>query len=214
MDGLANFNLVLIGTNFPIDKVDLSDFKVGGERLQERLRLPIAVQASRGEYALDLLPDRFQIAVVNAAVNEARVDAIIEAARTFIEEYAGRRSVAAVGHNFSGAAVNEHAEGTSLVRSLTWHEAIDDLLRSTIETKPTLQIGFRRGNETQATLRLEGTPDAEKFAFDFNFHFAMNDAEQKQTVYDAINALPASYDAASSILGQLTTFDPSNLGSR
>lgn len=210
MDSIGNFNIVLLGANFPVDKVDLSEFRVGDQRLQERLRLPIAVQASSAEYAVELLPDRVQIAAVNCPVTDTRIEALISAARSFIEEYAGRRSVVAVGHNFAGAASNSHVEGRELIRHLTWHEAILGILGSTVDPTAVLQLMFRRGNETQAGLRLEPGSVADQFAYDFNFHFAMNDREQKNTVYDAINLFSDSHAAASSILDRLTTFDPSN----
>ena len=60
---LVNFALVVLGENFPVTTLDLRDFEFRHRKLRETLRLPLIMQAESDSVRLQVLAERFEIAV-------------------------------------------------------------------------------------------------------------------------------------------------------
>ncbi len=207
MEELRNFNIVLAGSNFPVQQIDLDDFSFLGRPLRAGLRVPVALQAIAGEFRLDVLEERFQVSVVNASPTPDKIGTLQEAARTFINEYAGRKAITAVGHNFQGTATTQLGTGTELLKRLTWRRALAGVIGSTTDPVLSLGVRFRRGFETTSLLRLEAsTDDASRFFYDLNFSFSMvgEEAQIKFTAFEALDAFNTSLAVGNEIVDGLS----------
>ncbi|UYL86882.1 hypothetical protein SEA_RAVENCO17_29 [Gordonia phage RavenCo17] len=96
--GILNFNIVLLGSNLPVDSIDLSDFSFRHRELTETLRVPVALQAEARGVKLSIFGERFEVAVVDPYDVPKDANHLVEMATTFFE-YVGPRSITATGHN-------------------------------------------------------------------------------------------------------------------
>ena len=203
MDVLRNFNIVLAGNNFPVQQIELDDFSFLGRPLKPKLRVPVALQAVAGEFRLEVFEERLQVSVVDASPTPDKIGALQQAARTFINEYAGRKAITAVGHNFQGMAPTRLGTSAELLRRLAWRRALADVIGSTTDPVLSLGVRFRRGFETTALLRLEASiDDASQFFYDLNFSFSMVGEEEqaKFTTLEALDAFNTSLAAGTEMI--------------
>jgi hypothetical protein len=188
---LRSFNIVLAGSNFPVQQIELDDFSFLGRPLRPGLRIPVALQAVAGEFRLEVFEERLQVSVVDASATPDKIAALQEAARTFINEYAGRKAITAVGHNFQGTATTQLGTGTELLKRLAWRRALAGIIASTADPVLSLGVRFRRGFETTSLLRVEASiDDTSRFFYDLNFSFSMT-GEEGQAKFSALEALDA-----------------------
>lgn len=99
MPELQDLNIVFIGGQPKISQLDLADFEFFGAQIEERIRLPIAIQLTAGPFRLEMLPERSLIGLKGDADDDQRA-ALIKNAEVLLKDYLGRRSVTAVGLNF------------------------------------------------------------------------------------------------------------------
>lgn len=124
MHGLRLCNVVLVGDSFPVAQIDLSDFSFPAGTPEPRFRIPVVVQGGVGEYSVEVTPDRFQVTSEGKAT-QFRLAALQEATRDFVRDYAGRKSVLAMGHNFVGSfsPPTGTADARSFLQRLAWTPA-------------------------------------------------------------------------------------------
>lgn len=106
---IANFNVVLVGENFPVQTVQVRDFTYRGRQLQEQLRMGPALQAGTRGVTVTILPDRFQVAVTDPddiAIQAAGVRELVAVFR----DYIGRRSATHLGHNAQVTFASDYYE--------------------------------------------------------------------------------------------------------
>jgi len=101
MIGLDSFNIVVVGA-FQVQELDYNDFEFHGQRVAERLRIPPVLQAGVAEYMIELVPGRFQVRAAAPKATAHRMQPIVAAAERFVDDYAGRRTIQLIGHNFAG----------------------------------------------------------------------------------------------------------------
>lgn len=183
---LTSFNLVLTGDNFPVSSIKVSDFTFRHRNLKEILRIPVALQAENDVVSLQVLADRFQVAVMTPDHVPTQAAGIQEMANTFLE-YVGRRTLTAVGHNIQWVLSGSEARKAAFVDSLTRKETLSSVLGSD-DYGADLTLLFTRGTESQARMLVQ-TSSPGDVTLDFNFHFDLSDGG---SVADALNALEDS----------------------
>lgn len=96
--GMQNFNIVLIGSNIPVQNIELNDFRFRGRPLNAAVRIPVALEAEARGVKLTILPERFQAAVTEPLDPATDADNLVEMTQAFFD-YVGPRSFTATGHN-------------------------------------------------------------------------------------------------------------------
>lgn len=197
---LRSINIVLVGENLPVDVVDVHDFSVPGYSLREELRVPVALQARGGPFSLHVVPDRFQVAVElhDREVGQHELQALASCAGIYLE-YAGRRSLTAVGHNVHGSVPVEPGSKEHIMR----HFVDYGFLRSYTEVESPvvdLRLIYSLGAETRLTHQIQGGESPDEFKLDFNFHFRLK-SDDSLSPTEAIEELPQSARLAGEKLG-------------
>jgi hypothetical protein len=95
---MQNFNIVLVGSNIPVQNIELDDFRFRGRPLQAALRMPVALEAEARGGKLTILPERFQVAVTEPLEPAGDANSLVEMTQAFFG-YVGPRSFTATGHN-------------------------------------------------------------------------------------------------------------------
>jgi hypothetical protein len=207
MLGLRVFNIVLLGGGVAVSQLDLREFDFHGVRLEEQLRVPVALRANAGEYVLEAIPDRFQISVESPKVTGYRLEALQANALLFATEYAGKRSITAVGHNFTGAFETAADSPEALLEHVAWRTDFANAIGVSKSLGQSVTTRFNPGHGTFATVRLEpdGT-DPSKVFYDINYTFGNPQAGQRLDVpvEDAINAYGTSTEHATALLHRLS----------
>jgi hypothetical protein len=97
--GLQNFNIVLVGSNFPVTAIDLGDFgDFRHRKLRELVRLPVVLQAEGRGMQMTILTERFEAAVTGPSDTPSDARQLVQIAEAFFQ-YVGPRSLTATGHN-------------------------------------------------------------------------------------------------------------------
>lgn len=94
----ATFNVVLVGENFPVQSVRISDFRFRGRELREQIRMGPMVQAAARGVEMTIIPDRFQAGIAQPDDLDVQSAGLRELVDEFLE-YVGKRSIFNVGHN-------------------------------------------------------------------------------------------------------------------
>lgn len=213
MLGLRVFNIVLLGGGVGVQQLNLQDFDFHGQRLEEQIRVPVALRASAGEYVLEAVPDRFQILVEANKATGYRLEALQANARRYVEDYAGRRSITAVGHNFSGAFDPAGGSPAALMNHLAWRS--DFAAAVGVESAAALSVTtrFDAGHGTFATIRLEpDATDATKVFYDINYSYGWPQLGLAISVPvdDAIEAYSVSVEHGTAMLHRLASLGGSD----
>lgn len=164
---LTNFNVVMVGENFPVSSVKIDEFKFRGRSLKESLRLPVVLQAENSVVAMQVFPNRFDVSVKSPDNLEIQTAGLTEMVQTFLG-YVGRRTITAVGHNavwtIPGSA-ERRAEITGLfVKS----DVVSSLLGGSDFTSD-IFFGFD-SHGSKARMAVNASPEAD-VTLDFNFNF-------------------------------------------
>jgi hypothetical protein len=170
MLGLRMFNVVFAGTGFPVQQIQATDFEFHGHRLKVDLHVAQAFQATVDEFTVQLLSERFQVGAAAGKATKHRIEALCKAALTFADEYAGKRSISAVGHNFAGSFDSAFGSANAFMRHISWQDDFASIIASEEEPTLSLTTRFHRGDRTASVIRLE--PSAEddgKVFYDINF---------------------------------------------
>jgi hypothetical protein len=189
---LSQVTLVMLGDNFPVSSIRVSDFQFGHRDLRETLRLPIIVQAEGRDITMQVVPERFEIRLVNPVNLSTRAEGIQGLADTFLE-YVGRRTVKAVGHNAIWTAPVSQAQAEAVTSFLIHGDEIQAITGSVGPVAADVSIRFRRGAETQARLLVPAAEDG-NLRLDFNFHFDLGSEGFSDGAAEAVALLPESLD--------------------
>lgn len=187
------FNIVLIGENFPVGSIDLEDFHFLGRPVQERVRLPMVLEAQAGEFSITVLPERFQVSVRESQPTSDKVEAVVAAAEVFLE-YAGRRTITAVGHN---CAIEIGADEPGQVLSpVIDHDRLKDALGLEEAPEADLTLWFKKGAESRSRLKVVAHGRKDTVLLDFNFHYTIARGEDSIDAESAISSFGASLEMA------------------
>ncbi|QDM55847.1 hypothetical protein SEA_MAGICMAN_30 [Gordonia phage MagicMan] len=112
---LQNFNIVLVGPNFPVGAIKVADFSFRHRTLtQKETPVPIILEAEARGLALQILPERFQATVTDPRDVEADAADLVKLVKTFFD-YVGPKSITAVGHNLQQTIAGKAAPARQLL---------------------------------------------------------------------------------------------------
>jgi hypothetical protein len=196
---LQLLSIVITGENFPVESVDLGDFSFLGRPIRETVRLPMVVVAQAGEFRIQVLPDRFDVTVASFASVEDKPPVLLANAERFVEEYVGRRSVTAIGHNFQSGFATSAIRKEEVLARLAHPDPLRQLFGGGEGILGDFVFQTRRGEEDRLRLSVVTTtsPD-DQVVLDFNFHFDVRRAGGRPP-REALEAFPESLRIASQI---------------
>lgn len=208
MEGLKGFALVLAGTRVPIESIELDVFDLDGRQIKQQIRLPAVIQASADEYALQMLPDRFMVIVNHHKATGQRIGVLETAARRFVEEYAGRKGVGAVGHNFTGTFKSPLGAASDFFRHVAWPA---DFATAVGGKDPVMSISVRVPSAvgTSRGLRLEpSAEDPTRVFYDINVAWGEPVEMGELDLDAALSRFGDSFDEASQLVERLMAIGP------
>lgn len=165
---LAEFNVVLVGENFPISSIRVSDFVYRHRELKEILRVPVAVQAENELVAISVLPDRFQAAIKSADQLAVQCEGLQELVATFLD-YAGKRTIKGVGHNARWTIPDSQRIRSRVASIFVNSDAVSAVIGAT-EPLADVSVVFEGPHGSKGLMTVPSIADSD-VTLDFNFHF-------------------------------------------
>jgi hypothetical protein len=207
---LETFNITVIGASFPVQRVDLADFDFGGLQPTVQMRLQQIVQAGAGEYVLQILPNRFQVAVFAAPATDARLEVLRNIASTFVAEYTVKNGVTAIGHNFVGSFVSVLGSAADFMRHIAWQRDFAAAIGVTLDPGLSLTTTYNVTDEESLTLRVEPwLRDSARVYYDINFNWGQADKPLQMPVRDIIERIGGSLKYADELIDRLASIGAS-----
>lgn len=191
---MDSFNIVLLGENFPVSSIDLNDFDLLGRPVRELVRLPVVLEAQAGEFRINVLPDRFEIGAKEVNPTGDKQKATSDGAKTFLE-YAGRRTITAVGHNLT-TEVPIGGNESALLGSFVGYDTLAAFLGTDDSPEADLTVNFKTGTDSSGKLTIRTRGRDQSILLDFNFHYGFGKSGLTISVEDAIDQLPQSLEKA------------------
>ncbi|MDN4639061.1 hypothetical protein QCD70_02265 [Agreia sp. PsM10] len=168
---MTAFNLVMTGENFPVSSVRVDDFSFRHRPLKEMVRVPIAIQAENELATMQILSERFDVAVKKPDDLDKQSEGLVQLATTFFD-YVGRRTITAVGHNAQWLLPGSESRKSEILRLLA-NQAPAETMLGTNPITADLAYSFKRGNESIARVTVS-TSNPGDVVLDFNFHFDLS----------------------------------------
>lgn len=165
---LTNFNVVLVGENFPVTSIKVADFEYRGRALKERMRVPVVVQAENELVSMQVLPDRFEVTVKSPDQLDIQTKGVSELVSTFLD-YVGRRTVSAVGHNARWTIPKSLELRDEIARAIVNSGTLSEVL-GTDKFGVDVAIAFKTSNGGTGRMTVATIAQSD-VVLDFNFHF-------------------------------------------
>jgi hypothetical protein len=211
--GLQAFNVVLAGTGFPVQQVQVQDFVFNGHHPKVEIQVSQALQAGVDEYSIQVVSERFQVTATAGKATQHRIQAITTAAATFAQEYAGKRAISAVGHNFSGSFASPLGSASTFMQHIAWRDDFAAAIASEDEPVLSLTTRFRRGDQTGSVIRLEPLAgDDAKVFYDLNFSWGAPGEPLPFSVSELLERYPDSLAEASKLIEDLAALGTKGRG--
>jgi len=213
MIGLRTLNIVLLSKGFPVEQVTVEDFNFHGSAPVAKLKLPQLIQATVNEYAIQLLPDRFEVVATTSKATQHRMEAIVGAARFFLEEFTSPRAITAIGHNFTGSFPAKGGDAAAYMAAVSWPSwfaacfEIDGTPTQSVTTK------FDSDADSSTTVKLEpSSEDGSRIHYDINVNWGDPQGSSRLPVWELIERLPASAEILTSLVERVSAFTPATQG--
>jgi hypothetical protein len=211
MLGLITFNIVFVGTGFPVEQVQVTSFDFHGHRPKIELHAAPVFQASVDEYSLQVLAERFQVTANSSKATEHRIKALVAVARTFADEYVGKRAIYAVGHNFQGSFESAMGDASAFMQHLAFPEDFKAALSSQEEPVLSLRTKFRMADETASLIRLEPLKDdPARVFYDANVSWGQAGEPLPMDIGDILDRYSQSVADVSALLERLARIGASS----
>lgn len=197
---IVNFNLVLVGENFPVQTVQVRDFTYRGRQLQEQLRMGPALQAGTRGVAVMILPDRFQVAITEPDDLDIQTQGVLEIVDVF-RDYIGRRSATHLGHNAQLAFPSDHY--APVMATLVQPEHAASFLG--FRTTPDVALTLMDNGEGGVTQKLAmGRAEDGRLVLDFNFDYDL--VSGPRTIEQAASELLESLRSVEQVHARILEF--------
>ncbi|MGW4844896.1 hypothetical protein [Nocardia brasiliensis] len=184
---LASFSIVLVGDNFPVPNINVSDFEFNHRLLKETLRLPMVVQAQARGVSIQVLPERFEATVTAPVSPQEGAERLIEMTNG-IFDYVGPKSIKAVGHNAQYLVEGTEGRKQEISLSLLDRDLSQGALGvPLIDTDVHLYFKAQSGSKGRMAFLTE--TDNPMTALDFNINF---DIGGSGSAREAVSAFPES----------------------
>ena len=206
MQGLESFNITVVGANFPVQQAQIEDFDFNGQEPEVQLRLQQVLQARAGDYALAILPERFQVGVLASQATPERIDVLKRATLTFINEYGSHRSLIAIGHNFTGTFTSVLGTASDFMKHIAWRD--DFAAAMEVPSDPTLSLtsSVEIGDGQTRTLRVEPrTKDPEQVFYDLNFNWGSVDEPIGDKIRESVEHFNESLKLGGELIERLAS---------
>lgn len=185
---LENFNIVLIGDNFPIATINLADFEFNHRKLTEKLRVPVLLQAEARSLNLQILPDRFEATVVDSRNPVEDAKHLVKTVEPMFE-YSGPKSVRAVGHNAQFVVAGTAGRKRQALSQLVNFDKSTTLVGTHADAGD-LHLYFRVGNETRSRVAVLSETPNESVVLDFNINYdTTSGLSARSAVEDIVNSI-------------------------
>jgi hypothetical protein len=208
VQGISTFGVVLAGTNFAVQSVRLEDFDFGGVEAEVQLQVsqPVAVvQATAGEYIIQITSNRFQL-IASGQPTESRIDILKRAALGFADEYASKRGIQAVGHNFTGDLKSALGTGTEFMKHIAWPADLSTALGVSSTDEPVLSLVATSKISEQAnrTIRLEPlVRDDSRVFYDLNFNWGQPDKPLQIPLSEVLDQFQESVRSGTELIDRI-----------
>jgi hypothetical protein len=204
LQGLETFNIVLVGTNFNTQRVQLEDFDFGGILPEVQFRLPQLLQVTAAEYLLQVIPGRFEISARASQPSSQHFETLKRIASTFIDEYTSKRSIIAVGHNFIGNFKPSLGSASDFMKYIAWRDDFAAIMGA--DPNPVLSLTARTqtGDEQYRAIRLEPlTQDNARLFYDLNFNWGQAEKPLQTPATEVLDALPESAKIGTELIDRI-----------
>lgn len=207
MIGLRAFNIVLVGKGFPVEQVNAEEFSFNGAIPKTTVKVPQAILAGVDEYTIQLFPERFQVQATTAKATQYRTQAVIDVAKHFVDEFVAKRSVTAIGHNFSGSFASPRGDGAAFMQFLAWPDGLNEALAPAAPPSLSWSARYQMSDDTDepvVLVRLEpSTDDPSRVFYDMNLSWGDPNAPIHPPLVELLDRLPRSAEYASTIVDRL-----------
>ncbi len=177
------------------------------------LKLQQALQASAGEYFIQILPDRFQVLVASASPDTDHIATLKDIAYSFIDLYTSKRSILAVGHNFAGTFVSPMGSAADYMKHLAWRGDFASALQLASEPTLSLITSASISEDETLTVRLEPrTTDKSRVFYDLNFNWGGADKPLQTPVHEVIDRFADSLKFGEDLIDRLAKLGGTNEG--
>jgi len=182
-------NIVLVGESFASQKLTVEDFDFG-TKSNEVLRLGPMLQVDASPFVALVVPDRIQLGLNGPNITQESSERLVTVAHSLMDVI-GRRSVNAVGLNYTGA-IRESADSPSaLMARLANVSALSSGLN--VEVEPPMELILHlRGLSDASTTRLKvWTAAAEgPLLIEVNSHYDLGTNIKTPQVRNALTRFP------------------------
>jgi hypothetical protein len=208
--GLDTYNIVIVGTDFSIQRVQLDDFDFGGIEPEIEFRMPQIFQVSAGEYFMQVLPGRLQVGVKSSPATPGRIRVLTQICQAFLDGYATKRSLIAVGYNFSGDVDTSFENATDFMKHIAWRDDFAVAMGTGEDLFLSLTSKIRTGDEQSRTVRLEPlATDNTRLFYDVNFNWGEADKPLQTPVSDVLAAFADSLKLGTELIDRIVAIGSS-----
>lgn len=191
---LESFSVVLIGDSFPVQSIKTEDFVFRHRPLKETMRLPVAIQAGNAFVSMQVLPERFEVTVLSADHVTEQVQGVTSMLGVFLD-YVGKRTITALGHNFSWKIPNSEPVRHALARKLVDSAALEEVL-GLPTSGVDIAARFSSGTATYGQVNFATMNEGDAYV-NFNFHYDLT--TPSADVHAAIAELSISLQTSAEI---------------
>lgn len=167
---LVGFNIVLVGDNFPVERIKAEDFRFNNIPLRETFRIPVALNAEIPGISIQVLPNRLQASVTDVQRSELStlVENLVNMVTPFLD-LVGTRLVTAVGHN-AQFGLGNRGDRTEIYDALLSIDAATSILG---QSPQSADVHFYTQNADGSITRMAFLSQSEldSIAIDFNTNF-------------------------------------------
>lgn len=197
-----NLNIVLMGSNFPIDTIRATDFAFPNA-VVDMPRLPMVAIVQAAPFILQVLPVRFQVSATTGDNLEDTGAILVRNALIFCEEYIGPRAVTAVGHNMQSHILVSRLSRTEIHQRLFNVDTVRALVDDEHDLLADAVLQFKRGSADYVRLSVitTGAPP-DRVVVDFNFNFDMG-GDRALPLREVIQLFPESLTIAQDLSERL-----------
>ena len=196
---MQNFNIVLVGSNMPVQNIELDDFRFRGRPFNAALRMPVALEAEARGGKLTIIPERFQAAVTEPLDPATDARNLVEMTQAFFE-YVGPRSFTATGHNAQFTIDGTAGRKDEVRRALVDMNRASELVGRDL-VGADVSVFFRLDQESVTRMAFTTMRDDGDVLVDVNVNYDRADL----SAAEAVTRFPQNLAASTAIADNLVT---------
>jgi len=194
---LVGFNIVLVGENFPIQRINAEDFQFNSQPLRQTLRVPIALNAEIPGVNLQVLPNRLQasITTVRPRAITAFAGHLADMVTSFLD-LVGTRTLTAVGHN-AQFTLGEPGDRARIYSELLSVDTASSILGRPLQAADVnYYVTYEGGSILRVAFLSQSDQDAIVMDFNINFDLIGGNINARSAVEKLDSSLKAMQEIA------------------